>query len=819
MKDSLKDRMAETECQVPRSTAGAVHIMGAVLSLRPTMARAPSPHDGLIDILQRALTRPASLAPARLGAIERALARTDDRRQCELAVSAVAAVLYARPDLVDDALLDRLIDLLNARPVPPAVGRAVVKVFEFLAASPAAPRAWTRLSGMLRDQRLDGQTRTLLVPLLRDFVLWREDLVGLDGALAMAASPALAGHRPFLLDHVVERFVFTAPEAFSEERLDRIIGLFTQTPRWQYFLYALAERPRLAPELRARIARMIPDLFPHHAAAAAILKVRPFKLLVAVNARLAQGDEIIRLAPLLQALLDANPALVIRLVTQRAYLYDNPRVTPIPIEDQPTVRATLGERFDGVAEIFDPAPEFVLRPELHAAIQHFVGEQRPAFVVEADVAHHHFVYPRVRLSDCDIARSCGLDRRDVDSNYDACLRLIAELGLPQRAGEDPPLTPSLLAGVRSADAERTWADLVAKSKAGHSIVCRSVVLLNAFGGARPTKGFVEQHGDLLAAEIAALVDEGYLVVVLPNGTRWGGLKTIAAVLSRLRPKVRGCVRIAPDPAEPTEAVRLRLSERPTLDPADRVMRLFKYFATYADLVVTVEGWMAHLAYNLGRPFRLFLAAQSEAFAWHPHGRSRDQQLVTMLSPRSHAPYPASGLLREDDPAPLPGRPRKTVLGLALHGLGEAGGARAAVLLRRAVATPDYELRAVTIAAVGRIRPLGAVKSDLLAALGDREPLVQREAADALLAGGADCSRELGARYRQQLRAYSEIARQNWGVVWRLGPAALPALFRATESHHHVTRREARSMLRRMLPSYVPGLFPESRPTVECAQTR
>ena len=783
------------------------------------MDRVVSPHAGLIDVLQKALTRPAALVPTSLETIERALEREDDRSQCELAVGAVAAVLYARPDLVDDALLDRLTDLLKARPVPAAIGRAVVKVFEFLAASPVAPLAWPRLSGMLRDPRLDGQTRTLLVPLLRDFVLWRGVLVGLDGALALAESPPLARHRAFLLNYVVEPFVFTDPEAFTDERLDRIIGLFAGAPRWRYFLYALAERPRLAPALRARVARMIPAFFPHLAAAAAILNVRPFKLLVAVNARLAQGDEIIRLAPLLQALLDANSALVIQLVTRRAHLYDNPRVTSIAIEDSPTVRATLDERFDGVVEIFDAAPEFVLRPELHTAIQRLVAEQRPALVVGADVAQHHFVYPRVQLGGRDIARSCGLDRRQLDTNYDACLRLIAELGLSQRAGEDPPLTPSLLTGMRSADAERAWAGLVAEGKAGRPIICRPVALLNAFGGARPTKGFVEQHADLLGVEIAALVDEGYVVVVLTNGTPWGGLKAIASVLSRLRPNVRGCARIAPDPTEPTEVGRLRLLERPTLDPADRIMRLFKYFVTYADLVVTVEGWMAHLAYNLGRPFRLFLAAQSESFAWHPHGRSRGQQLVTTLSPRSRATYPASGLLREGDPAPLPGRPRKSVLEVALRGLGQAGGARAAVLLRRAVATPDYELRAAIVAAIGRVRPIGIVKADLLAALEDPEPMVQREAADALLAGGADCVRELGSRYRQHLRAYSQIAQQNWDGVRRLGSAALPALFRATQSHNHVTCCEARSTLCRMLPSYVPGLVSESRPTVASARTR
>ena len=67
---------------------------------------------------------------------------------------------------------------------------------------------------------------------------------------------------------------------------------------------------------------------------------------------------------------------------------------------------------------------------------------------------------------------------------------------------------------------------------------------------------------------------------------------VARILSHLARDVRGHLRVAPDPAQPKgDSARLRLSERSTLSRADRVMRLFKYFATYVDLVVTNEGWL------------------------------------------------------------------------------------------------------------------------------------------------------------------------------------------------------------------------------------
>jgi hypothetical protein len=228
------------------------------------------------------------------------------------------------------------------------------------------------------------------------------------------------------------------------------------------------------------------------------------------------------------------------------------------------------------------------------------------------------------------------------------------------------------------------------------------------------------------------------------------------------------------------------------------MRLFKYFACYADLVITIEGWMTHLAYHLGRPFRLFLAAGSYSFDWHPHGRGRDQRLVATLSPRAGADYAGSGLLGVSDPPPLPHRPRKTLLGVALRGLGRPGGPASTALLRRALGSEDEDLRTVAVSALGEVGPLDAVTADLVAALGDRRPIVARAAAEALLRRGADCTWELGAGYRDQLRAYVDIASQRWAAVQALGAPALPALFRAADSQDAVIRREARWVVRRVL---------------------
>jgi hypothetical protein len=271
------------------------------------------------------------------------------------------------------------------------------------------------------------------------------------------------------------------------------------------------------------------------------------------------------------------------------------------------------------------------------------------------------------------------------------------------------------------------------------------------------------------------------VVVLTNSQPWGGRSTIERALARLGPDRRLYVRVAPDPADPDEAARLRLTERPTLGSADRVTRLFKYFAGYADLIVTVEGWLGHFAYSLGRAFRLFLAAGSFGPDWVPHGRGRSQRVVPSFSVAGDAAHALSALLGDDDSPPLPHRPRKTLLEVALRGLGRAGGAGSVAPLRRALTSPDSDVRTWAVAALGRLDPPLPQKTDLLVALADRSATVVREAADALLRARVDCSHELGPRYRELIQAHADAVRQHWDAVARVGPAALPVLFRAAES--------------------------------------
>ena len=762
------------------------------MSARPALAR----------IARAGLTRPKSLGPRDLAVIKRGLSRAAAGRAAAApALGALAALLYTRPELVDDAVLARL--LANAS-APGQLGarRDTINLCAALAATPLAPRLLPLLRATLAEDGLKPATRVALVPLLRDFVQWRSDLLGLHLALEMAGPAAMAPYRNYLLGHVVERLVYETPQMFDEPAFERLAAMFATCPRWPYFLAALAARRGVPGIVQARAGRLSEDFFPHRDGAAIIACGGTFRLLVVFNVRVGQGDEIARVCPLVQAVLDANPAAAVTIITPRRHLYDHPRVEPVFIRDADAVAAALAQPADGIVHVREPAIAVMnTSPALSDEVERVISGRRPPLVIRADVGRNWFLHQTVALHGRDIAAPRGLDRIDVESVYDACQRLLAELGLPRRAAEEDCPGGSMLVAARSAEAESVWARFTAAARRPGTRA-RPVVLLNPFGGESSLKGFLDRQSRLLADQITGLVGEGYAVVVLPNGRPWSRRTAVERVVATVDARVRGHVAAAPDPAE-SEAARLTLEERQELPYADRVMRLFKYFAAYADLVVTIEGWMTHLAYNLGRPFRLILAPLSHGYEYHPQGRGPQQRLVPALSPAAPPSVWSSELLRKVDPPPLPHRPRKALLQVALQGVA-AGGKTSVSALARALASEDLDVRVAAVAALARVRPLAAVKAHLFAALRDREVSVRRAAAEALIRRNADCRAELGPRYRDLLRAHRAIARQHWARVVALGPAALPALFAAADDANAVIRREARPVLAEMLRACLPA---------------
>ena len=743
----------------------------------------------LATVLVIALTAPEELSGSAFASIAAALDTRAGRGDVPSAIAALAAVLYSRPDLGRGAHAARLARRLGS--VPSQDAGAIADGLRLLASSPAAGSSADALLRALRRPDLGTRARLALLGTLRDVVQWRPELVDLADVLRFARG-ATRKERGFLLREIVERFIFAEPRRFEPAQVGDLVTVFRDGARLRYTVASLAARRHTRPATRARAARWLEG---RHGPAVRTTGIRrdPFSVLVVHNIADGQGDEIVRVCPLVQALLDTNPALVATILTRRTYLYDHPRVIAASIHDDGAIGRSLRWTFDAVLNFYERAiVDLNYRPGIQRQVEQYLGQRRPFLVVEADKGHNHFVFHTVRLRGRSIAGRRGLDRRDAVNIYDGAARLLHQLRLRDRAGEETPAGGSLLVGNRSAQAEAAWQRLCGAGR-------RPVALVNVLGGRHPLKGFTRDDGPRVSAEVAGLIDEGFHVILLPNGEPWGRREAIVEMIRGLDHRRRARVAIGPDPRDGAESIGVALTERPALDRADRVMRLYKYFASYADLVVTVEGWMMHLAYALGRPFRMLLAAHSHSFDWHPRGRGGAQRLVAAMSPC--APPDVSGLLGPHDAPPRPGQPRKMMLLCALRGLGRVEAETAGPLLDKAMASPDSDVRAAALEVIAGLPP-AEVRTRIESALDDESAQVRAIAARVLLGQGHDGDRSPGERAR--LEAHRAIARQDWKAVVALGPAALPALGVAARDRDDVIRREARQTTLRLIQRWLPS---------------
>ena len=503
------------------------------------------------------------------------------------------------------------------------------------------------------------------------------------------------------------------------------------------------------------------------------------RILFAQNLDIGQGDEILRAGALLALLLALDPEASIDLVTRRRHLYDHPRIRCHSIRETESVERLVDEQFDGVVwldEIF--APEVRQLPWLPAALREVAAGAELCF--EAATLHNHLVFRQARLGDLDLLPDFAELRGGPHDAYESLELLALRLGLPW-VGEVDGTFAAPFVGSPSPEAERCIASLRGNST-------RPLAVVQPFGGFAEIKGFCRSQCDRLAAELDGLVAEGYRVVVLPTGTAWGSSEVIERAFSRTRQESRQHLVMAPDPADPA----LALHERADLDPADRAMRFFKYLIRASDLVVSVDGWVAHLGALLERPVRLVLWAGSFGSDWYPRGARRSESLcLPPVAPDGvFEDCVSSDRISRDTELVLP-HGRRCLMSLALAGLSQPSVA-ASEILRRCLRSSDPALRAATATASAPLLELPAIAETVHQALQDSWPEVRAAAATALLA--REDLRQPGDPTPEELEAHRAIASQDWEQVEALGRAALPALAKAVRGEADFIRREARRYL-------------------------
>jgi ADP-heptose:LPS heptosyltransferase len=738
-----------------------------------------------------ALACPRLLGPSSAAACERVLrTRGLPAGVYDRAMWALAGVLYSRPDLVGDGTVSGLRALFAGPPQPASTNRLAADMLGYLPATPAAPRAVELLLRLLAEPDRPPALHEALLRALDDVAFWAIERLDLPALVSLAECEHLAGQRERLLHRAIERAISASPAEVTGPLFDRLTRLYSGSPSWKYCSYSILGRRDVPIEVRRRARAAAAGTFPLHEPVAGGLGRGRKRVLVAQNIKDRQGDEIIRTVPLLQSLLDSNPRLEVVLVTARQYLYAHPRITTVPIDDRAGFRSVLSERFDALVDFFEAhVPQVNYDLELEREIQAYRAAHAPFLFVSSLKGWNHFVYQRVDLESHPYAEALGLDRLRVENVYEPTFRLIAELGLPPRLGEEPPGAESVLAGLPCPEAEAAWRTLTEQNTER----C-PVALVCPFGGAEPLKGYVERKLDDLVERLRGLIHQGFYAVLLPSGTPWGSAAHARRVVDGLEAHERVRVTIAPDPADGSRHVRYESNGVRTVPYASYVMRLVTYWVRFADLVVTVEGWMVHAAYCLGKPYRVLMLPYSHPAEWHPYGRTRHQEVIQTGSPIARRPPP-----EPDGSPPLPEQPRKLVLLSALRGLGpagEAGDARALPLLRLALQSEDRDVRLAAAESLGRFLEPG-VEADLLALLDDPGHRVRSAAARALLERGAvSASHRDGAR-REHLLAHLLIGQEarDWIRVVRLGEGARRALRVAAQDDDPVVCREAAEVIR------------------------
>jgi hypothetical protein len=687
----------------------------------------------------------------------------------------IAAAIYARPDFLPQDIASRLTGLLTKPALPPRTLGLAREVLEFLLATPLAPSVLEQVTQLASQPGLSAEAYAELCRVLEYAASWTCHLLDVGAMVTLAEAEHLRPHRDRLCKRVIEPALYASGESTDIALLERVRCLYGENHGLSHLLYTINQWRQFPATAREWAAGALRGRFPWQDEAAGHLSGEGRRVLVIHNINDGQGDEIVRWVPLTQAFLDFNPSLEVVVVARRVYLSAHSRIIMVPIGDRQAVEELLRQSFDGVIDFFEPnIIEVNHDPELELRVQEYVRARKPFLFASSIKGFHRFAFERVEIEGNAIAESTGLNVQRVENTYETTSRLIAELGLPLRCGEDPPVSGFVLAGLDWPEARTAWRKLLERNTSG-----RPVALVNVFGGIEMLKGFVEQSFEAAAAEIKRLTGEGYFVLVIPNGTAWGSAASALKVAERISPEHREYVTIAPDPAS-SEDLHEHIPGAPPLRHPDYVMRQFLYFAHYADLIVTVEGWLMHVAWCLGKPYRVLMAPYSHPQEWHPYARTHRQGV------ESH-PAPWPGHLDHSALPPLVEQPRKFVLLFLLREFGNAADPAALPLLYKVLTSPDRHLRRAAAEALAKFSAPEVVNA-LTPLLEDSWCAVRAAAAEGLLkrpnAVSIPQAQLLGHMYIGQ-------AQRDWKSVIGLGEAARPAVEAALQDDDPVVRREAR----------------------------
>src|SRR5213593_1229746 len=192
------------------------------------------------------------------------LPRPSARTLGTLLLLVVGAIIYGRPALAEASVVDSVKALFHMAGIPPATLRLAGEVLKFFIGTQAAPSAVAALEELLAEPRLTPAVHQRLIEPLAYAAAWRSELIGPERLIALATAKHLARQRNALLEHLIERWAFSAPEAFTRALFDRLADAYHSEPSFRYLLYYLVGRPATPPETARAAAALMAGRFPLH---------------------------------------------------------------------------------------------------------------------------------------------------------------------------------------------------------------------------------------------------------------------------------------------------------------------------------------------------------------------------------------------------------------------------------------------------------------------------------------------------------------------------------------------------------------------------
>src|SRR5262245_58216849 len=138
------------------------------------------------DILCLALTAPRRLTREAAAIVVSDLDSQQGDETILIALSALAALLYARPDLVHRSVVASLSRIMVRRPVSRRLLATAAETWRFLATSSLVRPAARALIGLLSHHRLSPVACRTVLSALPAYARWRPDVIDLSAALRAA---------------------------------------------------------------------------------------------------------------------------------------------------------------------------------------------------------------------------------------------------------------------------------------------------------------------------------------------------------------------------------------------------------------------------------------------------------------------------------------------------------------------------------------------------------------------------------------------------------------------------------------------------------